>query len=72
MILMTLFSDLVSNSEKEEMAKRLLILKLQTPITCPLGCYGTSYGKLKFPSDITATTSKSELITQELCFFLFF
>lgn len=69
MIPMALFSDLVSNSEKKEMAKRLLVLKPQTPITCPLGRYGTSYGKPNFPSDITETTSLSELITQDSWFF---
>ena len=60
MIFQTLFSDLVSNFEKENIAKTLL-LEPQAPVICPSDRHATAYRKQSFPSAINETTSLSEL-----------
>ena len=47
------------------MAHKLLLLKLQAPVTSPLSRYGTAYGKPSFPSDVCQSTKLCDQISQD-------
>ena len=70
MIPLSLFSSELSNTEKEEIAKLLLIHKPTKPLKCPSNCYGARFGKPCFPINQNASITSSELITEDSWFFV--
>ena len=68
MIPFSLFSDLVAYSVKDEMAKKLLSLQPNSPVITPSGRHGTGFGKPNFPRTLNATTTLTDLITEDSWF----
>jgi len=52
MIPLFLLSELISNSEKEEIAKAILLLTPEDPVISPLAQIGTAFGKPCFLTNV--------------------
>ena len=50
------------------MAKKLLSLQPNSPVITPSGRHGTGFGKPNFPSTLNATTTLTDLITEDSWF----
>ena len=65
MIPLSLFSSKVSDSEKEDIASKLLACKPTDGFVTPSGRFGTGHGKPKFPETISLDTKLVDLVSKD-------
>ena len=69
MVPLSLFSNKVPAEEKRSIADRLLSIKPSEIPNSPVNRFGTGYGKPKFPTNISHSTTLTNLIDQDSWFF---
>ena len=69
MVPLSLFSYVVTNSKKDKMAKKLMLLQPETLILLPSSRYSVKLGKPYFPVDVNMPTSLCDLINRNYWFF---
>ena len=61
MVPLALFSELVPEQYRHDLATRLLQLRPENMLTAPAERFGTGYGKPKFPANISLDTTLADL-----------
>ena len=60
-----LWSNKVPNDARRDLAEKLLAVKPDTVLLSPQQRFGTGFGKPKFPTSITLTTTLADLVTRD-------
>lgn len=70
MVPLALFSNRVPSNERRELADRLIAVKPASAMLAPKNRFGTGFGKPKFPTDITSTTTLADFVNEDSWFTL--